>query len=464
MKTITEPKKNIMLLWHHPKSIENDKTVFRPLRFLLQAKVEDGILLYNIVTSELIFLDDREAQIFERLPADYCSEMDNLIAKRFVVPYNFDENKSVRELRAIIKKTEPSNRITGFTILPTTDCNARCFYCFESDFDRCTMTERLASDVVEYIALKGKMQPVDISWFGGEPLVASKRISQICAGLTQKGIKFSSTMVTNAYLFDEELIKIAKNNWKLRNVQITLDGTEKTYNDTKAYVNPRENPYRRVLKNIEGLLNYEIAVNIRLNVTDENLSDLNDLIDELAERFGENKMFSCYSHAVYEDVGFDPLKYDHDYSWIDSQTVTLDTNLRKKKLLGNLSRLPTLKTIHCMTDNDSCVLIYPDGKIGKCDNKSSSDNIGDIYHGITDEKMNELYKAVTRIPECEECCLFPNCINLTLCPETGRCTKTKVDWKVKRYTALMKNAYQQYLDSGLEQDNNKIVGFSECEG
>ena len=31
--------------------------------------------------------------------------------------------------------------------------------------------------------------------------------------------------------------------------------------------------------------------------------------------------------------------------------------------------------------------------------------------------MNMLYKTVEYAPECDDCVLFPNCINLKLCPE-----------------------------------------------
>ena len=172
------------------------------------------------------------------------------------------------------------------------------------------MTDAIVKDVVEYIAAKGKGEPVELSWFGGEPLVAHKRISQIIKGLKKRGIKYTSSMVSNGYLFDHKLIQVAKNDWHLNNVQITIDGTESIYNKTKAYINPKDNPFLRVLRNINDLLANEIAVNVRLNVTDKNAANLNELIKILDDRFHGIKGFSCYSHAVYEDVGFEPLNYD----------------------------------------------------------------------------------------------------------------------------------------------------------
>ena len=460
MKTIKEPRENIALLWRRPNP---EQAVYRPMKYLLRTQVEDGTLLYNVVTSETVLLDEKEAELFDSLPAAYSAGMDELIARHFIVKEGFQEQKSVQQLRTILKKLETPKRVSGFTILPTTECNARCYYCFESDHPRCTMTDQRAADTVAYIADKCKGEPVQITWFGGEPLVGAKSISRICAGLQERGIKYSSSIVSNAYLFDENLIRTAKDDWHVKLVQITLDGTEEVYNETKAYIQPKDNPYQRVLRNIDALLDHEIAVNIRLNVTAKNAEDLSSLIDELDVRFGGRKGFTGYAHAVYEDVGFNPISYDDSMrGWVDAQTIALDNKLREKKLLGSLSKLPVLHALHCMSDNDSARMIYPDGTIGKCENKSSRDGVGDIYRDITDESMVIRYKETVLIPACDNCPLFPNCVNLAVCPETGHCSKVKLEWKLDQYTALLKDRYKKYLQKELEKQEEETEQ-PECE-
>ena len=460
MRTIKEPRKNVALIWGRPKPVE---AVYRPMKYLLKTRVEDGLLLYSVVTSEMVLLEEPEQAMFESLPAAHSEEMDELIARHFLVPEGFDESKSVEQLRALIKKLEPSRRVNGFTILPTTECNARCYYCFESDHPRCTMTDQIVADTVAYIADKCKGKPIQITWLGGEPLVGAKQISKICAGLREREIKYQSSIVTNAYLFDENIIQTAKDEWNLTMAQITLDGTEKVYNETKAYVLPKENPYQRVLRNIDALLEHGIAVNIRLNATVKNAADLNDLIDELAARFGGRKGFTAYSHAVYEGVGYDPVSYDESTrEWIDTQTSVLDAKMREKKLLGSFAKLPELHAVHCMSDNNSARLIFPDGTIGKCENMSSREGVGDIYRDITDEAMDARYKEIKKIQGCFDCPLYPACVNLTICPETGKCSRAKVDWKMNRYNELMKDRYQKCLTSEAKTCPEETVQ-PECE-
>ena len=466
MKTIQGARKNIALLWRSP--IPSADT-YRPMKFLLKAQIDEGLLIYSVVTSEMVLVEGAEMDFFNGSVLKYSPDMDGLIARHYLVPEGFDENKSVQQLRALLKKLEPPKRVKGFTILPTTECNARCFYCFESDHPRCTMTEQMAADTVAYIADKCKGEPVDITWFGGEPLMGAKRISQICEGLRHTCLISSfcssvkSSIVSNAYLFDESLIQTAKDDWHVNLVQITLDGTEKVYNETKAYIHPRDNPYQRVLQNIGKLLDHEIAVNIRLNVTAKNTEDLRILIDELGARFGGRKGFSGYAHAVYEDVGYDPLSYDEGVrEWIDTQISVLDAKLREKQMAGSLTKMPVLHTIHCMADNDSTRMIYPDGTIGKCENKSSLEGVGDIYRDITDEPKAVEYKVTELITDCNDCPLFPNCINLTVCPETGKCSKAKLKWKLDHYTSLMKKRYQKYLQNVSETDSED-TSQPECE-
>ena len=82
MKTIKEPKKNIALLWRRPKSVQ---AVYRPMKFLLRTQVDDGLLLYNVVTSEMVLLDATETAFFDG-PTAYDPAMDELIARHFLVP------------------------------------------------------------------------------------------------------------------------------------------------------------------------------------------------------------------------------------------------------------------------------------------------------------------------------------------------------------------------------------------
>ena len=92
------------------------------------------------------------------------------------------------------------------------------------------MDRETADRVISYIKEHCGGQQVKLSWFGGEPLVNHKVIDQICNGLRNDGIPYESRMISNAYLFDDTIVAKAADLWNLKNIQITLDGTEVVYN------------------------------------------------------------------------------------------------------------------------------------------------------------------------------------------------------------------------------------------
>lgn len=85
-------------------------------------------------------------------------------------------------LKKVVKDAEDSLRMEGnpdyFTIIPTTNCNARCFYCYESCYDKETMTDETISGLSEYITenIKG---PFVLDLYGGEPLLCVDKINKL---------------------------------------------------------------------------------------------------------------------------------------------------------------------------------------------------------------------------------------------------------------------------------------------
>ena len=231
---------------------------YRKMNYVLQVKCEDGILLHNSITGKLVLLNKDEASLVNELPTKYSDKLYDLVESFFLVPVNYDEKKTVETLRVLLKRLIVKKGIENYTILTTTNCNARCFYCYESNLPHINMEETTAKRLVEYMIENKESNTLRLHWFGGEPLVGISRIDQICEELTKSEIKFHSTMTSNGYLFTEPIVKRAVDSWKLDSVQITLDGTEEVYNSTKAYVCAGENPYKRVLNNIRLLLNNNI--------------------------------------------------------------------------------------------------------------------------------------------------------------------------------------------------------------
>ena len=120
-------------------------------------------------------------------------------------------------------------------------------------------------------------------------------------------------MISNGFLFDEKLIKRAAELWRLRQIQITLDGTECVYNAVKRYVDAGEkSPYQVVLANIRGLLDAGVRVIVRLNVSRANAKNLLALVDDLEARFAGARLLSVYCAMTSEFDGIDIVPMGED--------------------------------------------------------------------------------------------------------------------------------------------------------
>ena len=303
---------------------------YRLMTYVVQQPVDDGLLLYNTLTCSLLLLTPDEA-------ADITAQRE-LIDHWFLVPEAHDDRKLCRQVRQMAALLTPAPKVvTSYTILPTTGCNARCFYCYEQGTRPVTMTAETASRVARYIVAHRGDEKITLRWFGGEPLVNAKVIDLICTELNGQGVPFRSEMITNGYLFDADMVQRAKNLWQLQKVQITLDGTAQTYNRVKAYVYQGVNAFERVLENIGQLIAVGIRVLIRLNVDKHNIGEIAELAELLHQHFGSNEHLSVYSHELFGE------RTPEDNATLFAQRMQLEQQIAKHGIL-RIKELP--KDIH----------------------------------------------------------------------------------------------------------------------
>ncbi|MBR6285432.1 MAG: radical SAM protein [Bacteroidaceae bacterium] len=401
---------------------------YRLNKFVIKVATTDGQILYNSLTGGIVFVNDED---------DLSKSFEELKKMKFYVPCNFDEISWVNELRE--KKKHSQERITRFKILTTTDCNARCYYCYEKGQSKITMTEKNANDIVDYILRVSKKSPIVLGWFVGEPLYNSNVINIICKSLLNKGVKFKSTMISNGLLFTDSIILKAKKLWNLKNVQITLDGMKQVYQKAKAYKDAQGNEFDRVIDNIGKIINVGIRVSIRLNQNLNNTEDLIELSDFLQTKFGNNNLVSVYNHWLFGEDGSDsdlePVKYN--------KFKQLQNKLIECGLFHNYSLKESLRFCHCMADNDSSVLISPKGKLGKCEHFSDQHFIGSIYETtLNNEEITKWKEKYPPTPKCYDCPLYPQCYRIKMCPlETDNCTIVKCE---NRIELIKKALIQKY--------------------
>lgn len=458
MITIVEPKKHIADLWGQQR-VKQEAT-FRQMRYILRVDHEGKVLLHNVVTGQLVVLSSEEAEAIQSLPSPYAPVMEELIKAHYLVPEDYDEHQQVVNLRSILRKLEDGKKngpILLYTILLTTACNARCYYCYEHGIQNVTMNKQTADEVVKFICENcGKERYVHITWFGGEPTIAVDRIDQICKGLQEHQIEYRSSIATNGYLFNKELAQKARKLWNLRSAQICVDGTEKSYNKTKAFVYPCKSPYKKVMRNVGLLLDQGIYVGLRMNFDLGNYQEFRGIIDESIKRFQYNPLLHVSAFPVVgEHVDHDGRLLHGDDSWLEAMFAELNDYARKAKVAHDKYRLPYLQYIGCDADNPAAITIMPDGTLIRCGEQFDDGGIGNVRDGIREVKWLDFWKEPGDYQKCNNCSFFPRCVKLVRCHAKDRCyIKSE---RMRQTEVAVRRHFDEWILGQLEGDEK--VGF-----
>lgn len=419
---------------------KDENTEYRLMHYVLRQEVEEGVLLYNTLTCAMVIVTHEEAQ--------NLSAVEGLIENRFLVPVGYDDKKFCKIVKygAKLMQRRPKG-IRKFTIVTTTGCNARCAYCFEKGTKPVNMTMETAEKVAQYIIThRGEHEEVQIDWFGGEPLYNFKVMDRICSRLIEHGVKFFSHITTNGYLFSEKTVEKAVQLWHLKIAHITLDGTEHNYNRIKGYIHRNDqSPFQRVLTNIGLLLNAGIKVKVRLHVSKDNVEDIEELMNVLADRYNGQDLLSLQILHLFELFGPEARQLSSE------ERSELLHQIRRLKNYGyQLGLWNTKKLNHklalcrCMVDSEDALMIVPDGHLGLCEHHLEDRFFGHIDNDEWDmEVIKQSREYCEETEACDTCALYPICNRLKICGVQDICFKEERENCIISIQQRMLKKYQE---------------------
>jgi len=220
-----------------------------------------GTIIYNSRTGAMATLDSEHFSLFDDFCKSGTPKFDKefelgLLNCGFIIEDNVDEQA---EIRLNMLRSQFATSGMGLTIAPTMDCNFGCAYCFEvGQLKECYMSDEVEDKIVEFVAQHANsLEMLNITWFGGEPLLTidrieslSKRFIDICE---QNNVAYSSNVITNGYYFTPEIAERLKV-CKVEYAQITIDGMKETH-DKRRFLKNKENgengSFDVILQNIE---------------------------------------------------------------------------------------------------------------------------------------------------------------------------------------------------------------------
>ena len=420
------------------KIVQKDKlrsgAAYRLSRFVYAMKTPDGAVLKNLLTKQVYALDEGEwtSACAGELSHPAVQELAKLC---FLAEADDDElaryNLVVSVLRTLEKK-EPG--IAGYTILPTTGCNARCVYCYEEGWPVRSMTAETADAVADFICRTKRKGKLRLNWFGGEPLLGAETISRICRVLRERGVEYASGIVTNATLLTPEMAREAVKLWNLKRAQVSMDGARVDYEARKKYVSPALYNYDVAMDAVELLADSGVNVVIRCNYDAENLPRMKDFFADCAARFAGRKNVTVYLAQLFQSTSAE-----------ENATLYRAEARAEEALQGlglaSLSRGDKrLRTNYCMADSGGrSVIIDPEGGLHRCEHDISSAPFATVW----DETVVFPVSAVKTAAEGESCCFLPECTAFRKngCPVKVAACRTQMALRTENeLTALRKKA------------------------
>ncbi|KAB2818934.1 MAG: radical SAM protein, partial [Candidatus Dadabacteria bacterium] len=159
------------------------------------------------------------------------------------------------------------------TLLLTEKCNLRCDYCYER-YEYKGSDERQADMIKKFFGvLSHKYDSVNVSFFGGEPMLEFRRMKEIMAHNSELNCAFSYSLTSNGTMLAlTKLQELLDGN--LVQFQITLDGWKDSH-DKARLTKSGDGTFDLIYEN---LLSYRKATGnftgvIRVNASQTNADD-----------------------------------------------------------------------------------------------------------------------------------------------------------------------------------------------
>lgn len=360
---------------------------------------DDNIAVYNAASGALAVLPRLAYENMEFNQDD----MFQLVKNGFCVPESFDEfMEYCKHINFASKK-----KSNFFTIIPTTACNAKCFYCYEEDYCKKTINDEAHESIVTYIT--NQIQDSDtftLDWYGGEPLLCvdeiDSMIKDIATRVDLSKKTWTSSITTNATLFDSELISHAVRDWHLTIAYITIDGVEEDHNNRKnVSLKTQENAFIRTYAAIKGLLDEGVFVNLRIHLDNENKASFKEIVESI-------KTFLSYDNFQLFPTYLFPPEYSMPERYISDEDKEDLFYQVYKELVDNfqytsvIDAFPWPKIKNCFATRPNTVVIGPDATLHTCVQEFTSAG------SVNDKKFTDYSQYCF---ECKECVFFPICLS-----------------------------------------------------
>lgn len=386
-------------------------------QFNIIANHKENVVVFNTLNNSFLYLNkhvyDRlyDLNYINRLPEINPDLYEKLCKSGVIIDSSFDE---YGELLNRHQQAVNDRSVYDLTLLPSLDCNLRCWYCFEKHAKGTHLSKEMRDRIVRHIDWVLVDNPntecLQITLFGGEPLLFFEEeiyplLKAIQGRMNAFGKKFRCLIVTNG-------VRISPDNIALfsdlnASFQISIDGCKENHDKVKFVPSTRQGTYDHVIRMV-NLLNKETScfINLRINYNNRTLERVTDIMEDLKEV--DKKKLRIHLERVWQTNATEEKQPDVLKEVID--TFLLNGFYVSYMGFNSNYGLP------CKTSKRYQAVISHDGRVYKCTGRDFTE---DLSEGILlengkiqwdEKKLNKRMSIMTFEAErCQKCQFLPLC-------------------------------------------------------
>lgn len=376
----------------------------------LYAKHSKGIVCFNTLYQTVVLMSStlfellKKKQYEQIAPQTFQMLVDNWIL--------IEDNVNELEKLKLEAANVDNNGIYDLTILPSLDCNLRCWYCFENHIKGSHLDivnqERIFAHAKQVLE-RNDIKKIRVELFGGEPLLYFKdevypMLIKIRNFANIRKKEFVLNIITNAVCIDRDVIPLfASLN---ATFQISIDGYKEKHDSVKKMHGSKTGTYDKVMQAIHDLTNaYNTYINLRINYDNQTLKHIKEVIEDIDDI--DRRKIGLHLERVWQT---NPTEGESGYGVKEAINMILSKGFVVSYM--NLFR----RSISCKAGKKNQAALSYNGDVYKCTGRDFTERLreGTLLDNGTinwdEEKRNRRLSVKTYDNlKCKVCKLLPLC-------------------------------------------------------
>jgi len=293
-------------------------------KYNLDFKVQNERVLFNPLSGAIDIVDKRVIALLDLLKdgmntSNYDGKLITNLKKRgYIFSKKEEEDEKLQELYQAYRDwmaLTPRN----FVLSTTYSCNLNCKYCFQSqkrelykdtpvymEEDMLDKAFDFMVKINEEILATGRSK---ITIYGGEPLQSDKRHKAIIKLALERAKEhnFWILVITNGADLIEYVDMLTE--YKVGEVQVTLDGPREVHNRRRPFVDGRES-FDKIVEGVDVALACGLRINLRFVGDKDNIDSVPELVEFMIKKGWYNQP-TFKTHIGRMCCGLTP-EYEHN--------------------------------------------------------------------------------------------------------------------------------------------------------